>query len=316
MAPHLSHSPTLPSGQKAASPAPRPRSAEGRIIPALSLIGAPSHNAWNSGERSGRDLGAPWRKRCPTRFRRSGRVEAARPDRRGRLPSKCTSARSRPRGLLARSRRKRIDWIKPPTKIKNVAYTGNVPIHWFEDGIAQRLRQLPRPPPAPRAATRPRSSGRATIPSDDSDTITYAELHEQVCRLANVLQGAGRQEGRPRHHLHADDPRGGRRDARLRAHRRGPFGGLRRLLAGLARRPHPGLRLQRRHHRRRGPARRQARCRSRQRRRGAGASAPACEHVHRRAPHRRPGRAGCRGATSGTTTAAAQRDRRTARPSR
>ena len=42
---------------------------------------------------------------------------------------------------------------------------------------------------------------------------------------------ARRQEGRPRLHLHADDPRDGLRDARLRAHRRGALGGVRRLLA-------------------------------------------------------------------------------------
>ena len=81
------------------------------------------------------------------------------------------------------------------------------------------------------AATRPRSSGKATIPKDDKQ-ITYRELHDEVCRFANVLQGARRQEGRPRHHLPADDPGGGLRDARLRAHRRGPLGGVRRLLAG------------------------------------------------------------------------------------
>src|SRR5262244_57700 len=49
-----------------------------------------------------------------------------------------------------------------------------------------------------------------------------------------------------------DDPRGGLRHARLRAHRRDSFGGVRRFLAGLARRSHLGLQIQRRHHRRRG----------------------------------------------------------------
>jgi hypothetical protein len=46
------------------------------------------------------------------------------------------------------------------------------------------------------------------------------------------LKALGVKQGRPRHHLHADDPGGGLRDARLRADRRGPFGGVRRLLAG------------------------------------------------------------------------------------
>ena len=71
---------------------------------------------------------------------------------------------------------------------------------------------------------------------DDPDESTArsptASCTTQVCRFANVLQEARRQEGRPRHDLHADDPRGGLRDARLRAHRRDPFRGVRRLLAG------------------------------------------------------------------------------------
>ena len=71
--------------------------------------------------------------------------------------------------------------------------------------------------------------------------ITYGELHEKVCRLANVLKEHGRQEGRPGHHLPADDPRGGLRDAGLRPHRRRPLGRLRRLLARQPRRPHQRL---------------------------------------------------------------------------
>ncbi len=92
--------------------------------------------------------------------------------------------------------------------------------------------------------------------------------------IRQCAEGAGRQEGRPRHHLSADDRRSGLRDARLRAHRRGAFGGVRRLLAGFDRRPHRGLQVDRHRHRRRGPARRpqdpaegQYRCRLRQGRR-------------------------------------------------
>ena len=46
---------------------------------------------------------------------------------------------------------------------------------------------------------------------------------------AGALADHGRRQGRPRHHLHADGPGGGRRDARLRAPRRGPLRRLRRL---------------------------------------------------------------------------------------
>ena len=37
-------------------------------------------------------------------------------------------------------------------------------------------------------------------PGEDRN-VTYRELHEQVCRLANVLKARGRQEGRPGHDL-------------------------------------------------------------------------------------------------------------------
>ena len=92
-----------------------------------------------------------------------------------------------------------------------------------------------------RAATRSAIIWEGDTPGTDGK-VTYRELHERVCRFANVLKAQGRQEGRPRHHLHADGHRHRRRDARLRAHRRGAFGDLRRLLAGFDRRPHQRLR--------------------------------------------------------------------------
>ena len=62
-----------------------------------------------------------------------------------------------------------------------------------------------------------------------------ADLHlrphaaREVQSLGAMLQRLRRRQGRPRHHLHADGAGGGVRDARLRAHRRDPFGGVRRL---------------------------------------------------------------------------------------
>ena len=87
--------------------------------------------------------------------------------------------------------------------------------------------------------------------------------------FANVLMSHGRQARRPRHHLSADDPGGGLRHARLRAHRRHSLRGVRRLLAGLACRPHHRLQVEARDHRRRGLARRQEGHAQAQRRRGA-----------------------------------------------
>ena len=60
-------------------------------------------------------------------------------------------------------------------------------------------------------------------------TLTYQQLHREVCRFANVLKRNKVHKGRSRHHLPADDARGRHRHARLRAHRRDSFGRLRRL---------------------------------------------------------------------------------------
>ena len=62
--------------------------------------------------------------------------------------------------------------------------------------------------------------------------VTYADLLRDVKRLANVLKDRGDRAGRRRRDLPADDPRGRRGDARLRAHRRAAQRRLRRLLAG------------------------------------------------------------------------------------
>ena len=104
----------------------------------------------------------------------------------------------------------------------------------------------------------------------DTRTITYADLLDEVQPLRQRAQGPRRREGRPGRHLHADDPRAAGRDARLRPHRRGPLGGLRRLLARLASSTASTTRgCKVRHHRRRRLPPRGAVAAQGQRRRGA-----------------------------------------------
>ena len=136
---------------------------------------------------------------------------------------------------------KRVDWIKPYTKVKNTSFDpSNVSIKWYEDGTLNVSvncidRHLAK-----------RGDQVAIIWEGDDPTqdekITYKQLHERVCKFANVLKNARRQEGRPRHHLSADDPRGDLRHARLRAHRRRALDRVRRLLVRQPRRPHRRLR--------------------------------------------------------------------------
>ena len=89
----------------------------------------------------------------------------------------------------------RIDWIKPYSRVKNTSFApGKVSIEWFGDGTTNVAHELHRPPPRRRAATRSRSSGKATTPSE-SRRITYRELHAEVCRFANVLKAQGVRKG-------------------------------------------------------------------------------------------------------------------------
>jgi acetyl-CoA synthetase len=89
---------------------------------------------------------------------------------------------------------KRLDWFKAPKKIKNTSFDyDNVSIKWFEDGVLNVSyncidRHLKK-----------RANQTAIIwegdnPYDDKK-ITYAELHAQVCRMANVMKRHGVKKG-------------------------------------------------------------------------------------------------------------------------
>ena len=93
-----------------------------------------------------------------------------------------------------REQGKRVDWIKPYTKIKNVSYDAkNLFIRWYEDGVLNVStncidRHLAK-----------RGDQTAIIwegdDPKDSKHISYRELHEGVCRFANVLKANGVKKG-------------------------------------------------------------------------------------------------------------------------
>ncbi|CAA7624358.1 acetate--CoA ligase [Magnetospirillum sp. UT-4] len=88
---------------------------------------------------------------------------------------------------------KRLDWIKPFTKVKDVSYTGDVHIKWFEDGTLNVAANcLDR-----HLATRGDQTAIIWEGDDPNESkhVTYRELHEQVCRLANVLNDLGVKKG-------------------------------------------------------------------------------------------------------------------------
>jgi acetyl-CoA synthetase len=88
---------------------------------------------------------------------------------------------------------KRIDWIKPFTKVRNASFEGDVHISWYEDGTLNASyncidRHLPR-----------RAEQTAILwegdDPDDDRRVTYRELHDAMCRFANVLKARGVKKG-------------------------------------------------------------------------------------------------------------------------
>ena len=68
--------------------------------------------------------------------------------------------------------------------------------------------------------------------------VSYRELHADVCRFANGLSSLGVKAGDRVVIYMPHDARGRHRHARLRAHRRHPLGGVRRLLGAVAQGSH------------------------------------------------------------------------------
>ena len=99
-----------------------------------------------------------------------------------------------PDGFWREEASKRIDWIKPFTKVRNVSFDDHkVDIRWFEDGTLNASANcLDR-----HLETRADQTAIIWEGDDPSDSknITYRELHEQVSRFANALRGQGVRKG-------------------------------------------------------------------------------------------------------------------------
>jgi acetyl-CoA synthetase len=88
----------------------------------------------------------------------------------------------------------RIDWIKPFTQVKNTSFgPGAVSIKWFEDGTTNITQNC-----IDRHLLRLKNRTAIIWEGDDpkeSKHITYQQLHDEVCRLANVLKAHGIGKG-------------------------------------------------------------------------------------------------------------------------
>jgi acetyl-CoA synthetase len=89
---------------------------------------------------------------------------------------------------------KRIGWMKPFTKVENTSFApGNISIKWFEDGVLNVAwncidRHL-----------HSRGDQTAIIwegdNSSESKHITYRQLHDEVCKFANILRTRNVKKG-------------------------------------------------------------------------------------------------------------------------
>jgi acetyl-CoA synthetase len=86
-----------------------------------------------------------------------------------------------------------VDWIKTPDVMGNWSYAP-VNIKWFEDGVLNACANcVDRHLPA--RADQPAIVWEADDPDAASVTLTYAALHAEVCRFANVLKAMGVAKG-------------------------------------------------------------------------------------------------------------------------
>ncbi|QIE54636.1 acetate--CoA ligase [Pikeienuella piscinae] len=99
-----------------------------------------------------------------------------------------------PDGFWGDEARARLDWIKPFTKVRNATFAHpDVSIRWFEDGALNVCANCVDRHLATRA-----DQTAILWESDDPAVdakITYRQLHEKVCRMANVLKGQGVVKG-------------------------------------------------------------------------------------------------------------------------
>jgi len=89
----------------------------------------------------------------------------------------------------------RLDWITPPTRASESSFAeGDFGVTWFADGVLNvSVNCIDR-----HLAQRGEATAIIWEPDDPAQTprrFTYRQLHEEVCRFANVLKAAGAQKG-------------------------------------------------------------------------------------------------------------------------
>ena len=100
-----------------------------------------------------------------------------------------------PEDFWAQQANERLHWFKPFDRVKNVSYASdNVSIKWFEDGQTNASyncldRHLDE------HGDRTALIWEPDDPNASAKHISYRALHEQVCKLGNVLKSLGVKKG-------------------------------------------------------------------------------------------------------------------------
>ena len=85
---------------------------------------------------------------------------------------------------------KRLDWIEPPTRIKDVSFdAGDLHIKWYDDGVLNVAANC-----LDRHLAERGDKTAIIFEGDDpgeSRRISYRELHAEVCRFGNALRNLG-----------------------------------------------------------------------------------------------------------------------------
>ncbi|MEM7122418.1 MAG: acetate--CoA ligase [Pseudomonadota bacterium] len=88
----------------------------------------------------------------------------------------------------------RVHWIEPFTKVKNTSYDGDVSIKWFEDGkLNVSANCLDR-----HLANRANQTAiiwEPDDPNEDALYLSYRDVFEETCRMANALKELGAKRG-------------------------------------------------------------------------------------------------------------------------
>jgi len=102
-----------------------------------------------------------------------------------------------PEGFWLEQAKEVLDWVKEPTQAREYTWdtaSRTIQHTWFADGqlnvTANCLDRHLDGPVADKAAIVWQGE-----PEDETRTLTYRQLHEEVCKAANVLKGLGVQKG-------------------------------------------------------------------------------------------------------------------------